>query len=118
MNKILIIEDELDIANLEREILIHSGYEVVVKTDGMDGYIEFMQGNYDIVVTDIMMPVMDGKKLIDLIRGVNSEVAIIVVSALDDEYTKKRLQNLGANDYLAKPFSLSELVDIVKENIK
>lgn len=115
MNKILLVEDEQHIATLQIEILSHAGYEVVHKINGMEAYVEFKQNDFDYIITDLMMPIMDGKQLIDLIRANNKQIPIVVISALNDNFTKERAKELGANSYLEKPFSIAELVATMDE---
>lgn len=115
--KILIVEDEVEISELVNIYLTELGYQTTVVSDGLDAYVVFMQEKYDLVITDILMENMQGTKLIELIRSNGYGVPIIVLSALTEKYDKKTALDYGANYFLEKPFSISELGKIVNNYI-
>lgn len=117
MNKILIVEDELPIAELERDYLELSGFEVVIETDGKQGLAQALNGEFNLVVLDLMLPSMDGFEICKKIREV-SEIPVIMLSAKKEDIDKIRGLGLGANDYMTKPFSPSELVARVKAHLE
>lgn len=114
--KILIIEDDLSIAELENDYLTMSGFECDIATDGNSGLEKARSGDYALIIVDIMLPGRDGFSICKEIRA-ESEVPIIFLSAKSDEIDKVRGLGLGADDYMTKPFSPSELVARVKSHI-
>ncbi|MGN0178110.1 MAG: response regulator transcription factor [Monoglobaceae bacterium] len=114
--KILIIEDDVSIAELERDYLSMSGFECDIAADGNTGLEKARRGGYDLIIVDIMLPGLDGFSVCREIRS-ESDVPIIFLSAKSDEIDKVRGLGLGADDYMTKPFSPSELVARVKTHI-
>ena len=115
MEKILIVEDDELIAELERDYLDASGYEVVLAFDGEAGLREFQKG-CDAAVLDIMLPKKNGFELCREIRK-TSDIPILLVTAKKEDIDKIRGLGLGADDYVVKPFSPAELVARVKAHI-
>ncbi len=116
MSRILIIEDEGTIAELEKDYLELSGFEVDISNDGLEGYKKAMEEDYDLFILDLMLPGMDGFDICKNIREVKN-TPIIMVSAKKDDIDKIRGLGLGADDYMTKPFSPSELVARVKAHL-
>lgn len=116
MSKILIVEDEEAIADLEKDYLEMSGYEVIIENDGVKGLESAMNSDVDLIILDLMLPGMDGY---DICRQLREEknIPIIMVSAKKDDIDKIRGLGLGADDYMTKPFSPSELVARVKAHL-
>ncbi len=116
MAKILIIEDEKEIADLEKDYLEMNSFEVETFDRGDDGLEAAMNNDYDLVVLDLMLPGTDG---FDICRKVRAEknIPIIMVSAKKDDIDKIRGLGLGADDYMTKPFSPGELVARVKAHL-
>ena len=108
--RILLCEDDESLGMLLREYLQQKGFSADLFADGESGYKAFLKGKYDICVLDVMMPKKVGFALAQEIRGVNSEVPIIFLTAksLKDEILEGF--KIGADDYLTKPFSMEELV--------
>jgi len=104
MSKILIIEDEETIADLERDYLELSGFEVDIENDGKKGLISALKGNYDFYILDLMLPGMDGFEVCREIRAVK-DTPILMVSAKKEDIDKIRGLGLGADDYITKPFN-------------
>jgi DNA-binding response OmpR family regulator len=117
MKQILIIEDDMDIAELERDYLNLNGYQAEIAQDGLIGLRKAVSGLYDLIVVDLMLPQKDGLEIIKEIRK-KQEIPIIVVSARSDDIDKIRGLDFGADDYLTKPFSPAELVARIKGHIK
>ena len=111
--RILIVEDELPIAELEKDYLELSGFEVVICSDGTEGMKMATTEKFDMVILDLMLPGMDGFEICKKIRE-TSEIPVMMVSAKKEDIDKIRGLGLGANDYMTKPFSPSELVARVK----
>jgi DNA-binding response OmpR family regulator len=116
MKKVLIIEDQMDIALLEKDYLEINGIEADIETDGIKGLERFKSNKYDLVILDIMLGHTDGYSIIKEIRLI-SLVPVIFVSAKNEEIDKIRGLGLGSDDYITKPFSPSELVARVKAHI-
>lgn len=116
MDRILIIEDELSIAELERDYLEMSGFEVEIETTGDEGLERVMSEEFDLVILDLMLPNVDGFNICKKIRK-EKNIPIIMVSAKKDDIDKIRGLGLGADDYITKPFSPSELVARVKAHL-
>ncbi|MBQ1681819.1 MULTISPECIES: response regulator transcription factor [Agathobacter] len=116
MSKVLIIEDEVDIANLEKDYLELSGFEVEMEHDGQRGLARALSEDYDMFILDLMLPGMDGFEICKEIRE-RKNTPILMVSAKKDDIDKIRGLGLGADDYITKPFSPSELVARVKAHL-
>lgn len=116
MSKILIIEDEEAIADLEKDYLEMSGYEVLIENDGTKGLEAALKENIDLLVLDLMLPGVDGYEICKKVRE-EKNIPILMVSAKKDDIDKIRGLGLGADDYMTKPFSPSELVARVKAHL-
>jgi DNA-binding response OmpR family regulator len=116
MSKILIIEDEEAIADLEKDYLELSDFEVEIENTGDKGLTTALNGSFDLVILDLMLPGMDGFEVCRKIRE-EKNIPIIMVSAKKDDIDKIRGLGLGADDYMTKPFSPSELVARVKAHM-
>ena len=118
MARILIIEDEEAIAELERDYLELSGFEVVIEKDGSSGAARILDEteHFDLVLLDLMLPGMDGFEICQLIRE-KTNLPVLMVSAKAGDIDKIRGLGMGADDYITKPFSPSELVARVKAHL-
>ena len=112
----MIVEDEEAIADLEKDYLELSGFQVEVANDGQTGLLKALKENYDLFILDLMLPGVDGFEICKQIRG-EKNTPIIMVSAKKDDIDKIRGLGLGADDYMTKPFSPSELVARVKAHL-
>ena len=113
MSKILIIEDEEAIADLERDYLELSGFTVEVANDGDTGLQKALNEDYDLLILDLMLPGTDGFDICRQVRDVKN-TPIVMVSAKKDDIDKIRGLGLGADDYMTKPFGMMELIARVK----
>ena len=116
MSRVLIIEDELAIAELEKDYLELSDFEVVIEQNGSKGCERALEEDFDIFVLDLMLPDMDGFEICKRIREVKN-TPILMVSGKKEDIDKIRGLGLGADDYITKPFSPSELVARVKAHL-
>ena len=116
MSKILIIEDEEAIADLEKDYLELSGFEVEIQNNGDVGLQEALSKDFDLIILDLMLPGMDGFEVCKRIRD-EKNVPILMVSAKKDDIDKIRGLGMGADDYMTKPFSPSELGARVKAHM-
>lgn len=116
MKRILIIEDDKSIAELERDYLEINGFVVEIASDGTKGLDKVTRKEYDLVLLDLMLPGIDGYTLCKRIRE-TKEIPVIMVTAKTADIDKIRGLGLGADDYMTKPFSPQELVARVKSHI-
>src|SRR3974390_2588969 len=117
MKKVLIIEDDLNIAELERDYLHLNGFLAEIVQDGTAGLQMALSGQFDIIVVDLMLPRKNGYEIVAEIRRL-LEIPVIVVSAKNEDIDKIRGLDIGADDYLTKPFSPTEFVARVKSHAK
>lgn len=110
MRKILIVEDDKDLNPLIATYLRVSGFECDQAYDGVEGFDLFNKGSYDLILSDIMMPRMDGFALARKVREINEDVPFIFLSAKDDKLSKQVGYKIGVDDYITKPFDLDELI--------
>ena len=106
----LVVEDDRPLAEMVACALAENGFAAVLAADGEEGLLRLRGGAYDAVVTDLMMPRLDGFQLVRAIRAEGKSVPIIVLSAKGAVTDRIRGLEMGADDYLAKPFSVSELI--------
>lgn len=116
MSKILIVEDEEAIANLEKDYLELSGFDVEIENDGTSGMERALNEDFDMFILDLMLPGTDGFEICRKIRE-KKNTPVLMVSAKKDDIDKIRGLGLGADDYITKPFSPSELVARVKAHL-
>ncbi|SDQ09332.1 response regulator transcription factor [Virgibacillus salinus] len=116
MRRILIIEDDKSIAELEQDYLEIEGFEVVIASDGETGLEAVSRQHFNLILLDLMLPNISGFELCKKIR-INSNIPILMVTAKDEDIDKVRGLGLGADDYIVKPFSPSELVARVKAHL-
>lgn len=114
--RILIIEDDLAIAELERDYLEINGFEVEIRQNGARGLELAISESFDLIVLDLMLPEIDGFEICKKIRE-KKQTPILMISARKDDIDKIRGLGLGADDYLTKPFSPNEMVARVKAHI-
>ena len=117
MDKVLIIEDELTTAELEKNYLELTGFEVTVESNGNSGLQQALSGNYQLIILDLMLPGLDGVEICKRIRE-TSEIPIIMISSKTEVVDKIRGFGVGANDYLTKPFDPGELVARVRSHLE
>ena len=116
MSRILIVEDEVAIADLEKDYLELSGFEVEIENDGTKGLERALHEEFDLFILDLMLPGVDGFEICKKISETKN-TPILMVSAKKDDIDKIRGLGLGADDYVTKPFSPSELVARVKAHL-
>ena len=116
MQKILIVEDDANIAGLERDFLEINGFATTIASDGEEGLRLALSGAYDLILLDVMLPGLDGMEICRRIRPV-LDVPILMVTARGEEVDMIRGLGLGADDYITKPFSPTQLVARVRANL-
>jgi CheY-like chemotaxis protein len=117
-HKILVIDDEPSICML-LENFLSKKYEVVCKYDGLEG-VNWLEGNLpDLIICDIQMPVMDGYKFLEKLRqrGYTKHTPVIMLSGIESSKERVKCYQLGAQDFLAKPFNPEELEELIKKNL-
>lgn len=117
MKRILIVEDDLSIAELQKDYLELSGFEVTICTDGVQGLNTIKENEFDLLILDIMLPKIDGFSILRSIQE-TKDIPVLMVSAKKEEIDKIKGLSLGADDYITKPFSPGELVARVKSHIE
>ena len=118
MQKILIIEDDGDIAAIERDYLELNDFQVEIAADGIAGLERGLHGAFDLILLDLMLPGMNGFDVCRKIREAGSAVPILMLTAREEEADKVLGLELGADDYITKPFAMRELLARVKANIR
>lgn len=116
-NKILIVEDDLSVSEMVQDYLEKEGYKVVAAFEGEEGIQRFQNDVFDLIILDIMMPKLNGIEVMKQVRR-DSSVPILIVSAKDTDVEKVLGLELGADDYIAKPFSMIELSARVKSALR
>ncbi len=117
MNRILIIEDDIEISKMLNDFLEQNSYETGTAMNGLDGIKQATSGGFDLILLDLMLPYKSGDELLRELRNV-SNVPVIVMSAKSLTQTKIELLRLGADDYITKPFDMNELLARIEANIK
>ncbi len=118
MAKILIIEDDPVINKTLEYNLKRAGYSVITAGDGMSGLKSARDDKPDLILLDLMLPELDGFQLCKEVRSVNPMIPILMLTALEDESDMIKGLNLGADDYITKPFSMAELIARIKANLR
>lgn len=115
MNKVLVVDDEEDILNLVKTILVGNGYEVFTAKSGEEALTSAVRHQPDIIILDIVMPGISGLEVCRLLKNRKDleQTPIVVLSALDREIDKKYIEEAGADEYINKPFDISELLKVV-----
>ena len=115
--KVLIIEDEKSISDIIKFNLKKEGFEVETAYDGQDGLEKALSGKPDLILLDVMLPLMDGFQVCKKVRE-SSSVPILMLTAKEEEVDKVLGLELGADDYITKPFGMRELIARIKANIR
>lgn len=115
--RILIVEDDPLMRNIMQKVLANAGYEVTVTSDGYEAIIKVKEENYDLIVTDVRMPGIDGIETLTQVKQYQPNVKSIVVTAFADEHAPVRAVNLGVDAYLYKPFEIKDFLEIVKKKV-
>jgi len=108
--KILLIEDDKNLGFIIRDFLELSKYHVILRDNGKDGLLEYSRNHFDLLLVDIMLPLLDGFALVEEIRKKNAEVPVIFITAKSMTEDKIKGFKIGADDYITKPFSTEELL--------
>ena len=117
MSRVLIVEDEDAIAEIEKDYLELSGFEIVIRSDGTSGLATALEEEFDIMILDVMLPGVDGYEICKQVRE-KKNTPIIMVSAKKEDIDKIRGLGLGADDYITKPFGTSELLARIRTSLR
>ena len=117
MNKILLVEDDAEISAMLKHFLATENFEVVTASDGESACSKFFSDTFSLVLLDLMIPKMSGMEVMERIRE-HHTVPIIILSAKDTDSDKTLGLGLGADDYITKPFSVTEVLARIKANIR
>lgn len=110
VNKILLVDDEIEITEINKRYLEQGGYDVDIANDGKEALEKYKKNKYSLIITDIMMPNIDGYDLISEVQYLDEEQPFLFITAKTTEPDKIYALSLGADDYIVKPFSPRELV--------
>ena len=110
MVRILVVEDDKELCSTVCKYLDLNGFEAVGALNATDAYNEMYGSSFDMIISDIMMPGIDGFEFAETVRGLNKEIPILFMTARDDMRSKERGYRLGIDDYLVKPVNLEELL--------
>ena len=116
--KLLVVEDEQKTGEYLRQGLVESGFIVDLTDNGLDGYHRAMTEDYDLIILDVMLPDIVGWKIVQSLREAGKDTQIILLTAMGSVEDKVKGLNLGADDYLVKPFSFAELLARVKSLLR
>lgn len=117
MNKILLVEDDIAVSDMLKDYLINDGFQVKTAYDGQEAIDKFNYEKFDLILLDLMIPKLDGMSVMRIIRE-EDLTPILIISAKDTDLDKALGLGLGADDYIAKPFSLVEVSARIKANIR
>ena len=112
--KLLIVEDEMELANFLKRGFRYEGFKVDHSTDGKGVAEQLKKKKYDVMILDLLLPTVSGEQVLKAMREAHDTTPVLVLTAVDDIQTKTKILNLGADDYLIKPFSFVELVARIK----
>ena len=118
MVNILLVEDDIDLNLVITSYIKNNGFEVTTVYNGLDALNKFGEGTYDLIISDIMMPLLNGFELAKRIRETDERIPIIFMSARDDKPSKQLGYTIGVDDYITKPFDIDELIYKVKAIIR
>src|SRR3989339_1650532 len=118
MLKIMVVEDDPSIRKLIIHYLLRQGYQIVEAENGNKAYEIFQNEHLDLVITDVMMPIMDGFTLSSKIRSVNIDIPILMLTALETYSDKEKGFMSGADDYIVKPFDMNEMMLRIKSLLR
>lgn len=118
MAKILLVEDDPNIRMAAEFALNDAGYSIIACDNGIDGYASALSNKPDLILLDLMLPGMDGHEFLKEFREENNQVPIIVLTAYTSEQEKVRCLDLGADDFIDKPFSVNELLARIRANLR
>ncbi len=112
--KLLLVEDDKDIARFVKKGLMENSFSVDVSSDGEEGLYFATHRNYDLIILDILLPKMDGLEILKRVRGIGIHTPVIFLTARDSEKDIVQGLDLGADDYISKPFSFNELLSRIR----
>lgn len=116
-NKILVVDNELEILNVLQDVLNILGYSPVVVTSGKDALEAFEKGKFSLVITDMVMPDINGLTLLKKIKEQDSKIPVIIITGFGSEAIEEAIQ-AGADGYIEKPFKIEDIKNILDKNLQ
>jgi two-component system, OmpR family, response regulator len=116
--RVLVIEDDVAVANLLRRVLEFKGIEVTITEDGAAGREAWESGDFDLILLDVMLPEVDGISLCAGMRAADDDTPVILVTARDEAEAEEWQMAAGATDYISKPFDFEELLSRVESHLQ
>jgi len=116
--QILVIEDEFLIRNMLGEILVQEGFSVMLASGADDALKSLAEKPFDLILSDVRMPKVDGFKLLQKLKRQYPHLGIIVMTGYSDAYTRNEALHLGADEYIAKPFNIPEIIKLIHKTYK
>ncbi|MGB3725717.1 MAG: response regulator, partial [Glaciecola sp.] len=116
--KILVVEDEVKTGDYIKQGLSEAGFVVELVRNGLDGHHKAMTGNFELVILDVMLPDIDGWKIMSSLREAGNHTPVLFLTARDSVKDKVKGLELGADDYLVKPFAFAELLARVRSLVR
>lgn len=112
--KVLVVDDNRGFSKILKESIESAGYQAVVVDNGVDALLHFMDGGFDITLMDIVMPKLSGIDALRLIKKIDPAARVVIFTGSPSEKMKREVLGLGAIDFLLKPFSIAEIIEIIK----
>lgn len=116
-NKILVVDNELEILNVLQDVLSILGYSSVVVTSGKDALEIFEKGKFSLVITDMVMPDINGLDLLKKIKELDSNIPVVIITGFGSEVIEEAIQ-AGADGYIEKPFKIEDIKNILEKNLR
>lgn len=116
-NKILVVDNELEILNVLQDVLSILGYTPVVVTSGRDALKIFEKGKFSLVITDMVMPDINGLDLLKKIKELDSNIPVVIITGFGSEVIEEAIQ-AGADGYIEKPFKIEDIKNILEKNLR
>ncbi len=118
MYKILVVDDEPNVRNVLKQMIEKRGYIVKVAENGADAIEKFKKEDFDLVVTDIKMPILDGFHVLTKVKELKPKTPVIFITAYGAKEVVIEAMKLGLSDYIEKPFNMAEVLEIIEKQLK
>ncbi len=118
LNRVLIVEDNSGFSRVLKDEIENHGYEAVAVDNGVDALLQHLNGDIDIILMDVVMPKLSGIDALRIIRKIDPAAKVVVITGNPTDEMHKEVMKLGALEFLAKPFSIKALIEIIKNCLK